>query len=132
MIIIVNLFRFLTTRREQQPEDKMLSKIFKSTAFLYLLVLLVSIFGGGLIVRFYGETCGINIFKPRTWIMTATLMGSPYCKTLNWLSFISTSVVENMYWHILTITITYLLSFVPKEAHPQKKETFAGETRNVL
>ena len=48
--------------------------LFKTTYFIYLLILFIGIFGGG-IIRLYGNTCGLTIFDI-SW-GSSMMLGSP-------------------------------------------------------
>ena len=40
----------------------------QSSAIIYGMVLIVAIFGSGFVIRLYGETCGLKISEPSTWL----------------------------------------------------------------
>ena len=82
-------------------------------ATLYTLVLLVCMFGGGSIIRVYGDTCGLSLLDPGSWFTSMVMIGSPWCRGLNWLGYISTTVVENIWYHVLANAITWCIAKVP-------------------
>jgi hypothetical protein len=88
-------------------------KIIHNIWTIYALTIFGCIFFSGTIIKLYGETCGIDIFTPSTWIRSALLMGSPYCRMLNYIGQISGSIMENMWVHIVTTTISRILISVP-------------------
>ena len=71
----------------------------KTTYFIYTIILFVSIFGGGSIIKVYGETCGLSILSPSEWGRSLMLMGSPWCRGLNWMSYIVSNIIENIWYH---------------------------------
>ena len=87
--------------------------IIQKSLFVYSLILLLSIFGGGSIVRLYGDTCGISLLDPSSWGSSFILMGSPWCRGLNWLGYVSTTVVENIWYHTIANIVGYMLLHLP-------------------
>jgi hypothetical protein len=85
----------------------------KNTLLLYSLILLLSVFGGGGIIRIYGDTCGISLFDPGDWGRVFILMGSPWCRGLNWLGYATTSIVENIWYHTISNIAGYVLLNIP-------------------
>ena len=88
--------------------------LFKTSAITYALVLIFAILGGGSVIRLYGETCGVNIFDPSTWLRATMTIGSPWCKALNWVGYMSTSIVEHLWFHMFGL-LSHLLSLMFQE-----------------
>jgi hypothetical protein len=93
--------------------------IIKNTALFYIFVLFMATFAGGSIVSLYGNVCGLSIFSPTSWLSTFFLMSSPVCKTLNWVSYLSTQIIENIFFHSVIAGITFCTSFLPQQLHTQ-------------
>ena len=92
----------------------------KNSVTIYLLVLLGSIFGGGSLIRFYGQTCGLNLFDWTTWGTAFITIGSPYCKGLNWICYTTTSIVEHLWLHLLGLLVTSIVAYLPSGFNPRK------------
>lgn len=90
-----------------------LSTILKNIWAVYFLTVIGCLFFSGSIIRIYGETCGISIYKPSTWFTTIALMGSPYCRMLNYIGQISGSVMEHFWIHMITTTLTRITMSLP-------------------
>ena len=88
--------------------------LFKRTYFIYLLILFLGLFGGGSIIRLYGETCGLTIFDINSWGSSMMLIGSPWCHGLNWLGHMSTKIVENIWYHFMISVLGLVFNYVPK------------------
>lgn len=88
-------------------------KLFKTTYFVYILILFLAVFGGGSIIKLYGDTCGLSIFQPTSWLSSMILIGSPWCKGLNWLGHISTNIIENIWYHLVLGAIGYVYNYIP-------------------
>ena len=73
--------------------------IFNKSIMLYITFIVCIIFGGGSIIRLYGNTCGISILDPGSWFSATVLMGSPWCRGLNWMSYIVSNIIENIWYH---------------------------------
>lgn len=82
----------------------------KGTAVIYTCVIAACVFGGGGLIRLYGETCGLSLFDPKSWISSIILVGSPWCRGLNWLGYVTTSVIENVWYHMIANIITWVCS----------------------
>lgn len=89
------------------------ANVLKTSALTYALVLIVAILGGGSIIRLYGETCGISLLDPSTWLRGIFIIGSPWCKALNWGGYMATSIVEHLWFHLFGVFVTTFLSYVP-------------------
>ena len=87
--------------------------ILTAGATLYSLVLVVCVFFGGSIIRLYGDTCGLSLMDPSSWYSSMILIGSPWCRGLNWLGYISTTVLENIWYHALANVVTWTIANVP-------------------
>jgi hypothetical protein len=87
--------------------------VLKTSAVTYTMVLFVAILGGGCMIRLYGETCGLNILEPSTWLKSTVSIGSPWCKTLNLVGYIATNIVEHIWLHLFGLLGTYLVAYLP-------------------
>ena len=101
---VSNNFRQLAT---------MFQNIFRGTLSLYTLIVLASVFGGGSLIRLYGETCGLSILSPGTWFQSFVLIGSPWCRTLNWLGHMATMVMEYIWFHLATMFVGWISAYIP-------------------
>lgn len=90
-----------------------IKNILQNVWLMYLLTIIGCLFLSGSIIRIYGETCGITLSKPTTWISTFLLMGSPYCKILNYIGHISGSIMENLWIHIISSIVSKILLVLP-------------------
>ena len=84
-----------------------------SSAIIYGTVLIVSILGGGFVIRLYGETCGLKILEPSTWMNATVTIGSSWCKSLNLAGSISTNIVEHLWFHMFGVVVTCLIAYLP-------------------
>ena len=89
------------------------SNVFKTSAMTHAIVLMFAILGGGSMIRLYGQTCGINIFEPYSWLRATITIGSPWCKALNWVGYMATSVVEHLWLHLFGLMVTSFLAYIP-------------------
>ena len=89
------------------------STILNSVLFTYILIIISTVFLGGFITRFYGNTCGISPFEPSYWVYSFILMGSPYCKMLNFLCYACNSILENIWIHFGAILMTQFMKYIP-------------------
>ena len=85
----------------------------QTTAFLYTAILFACVFGGGGVIRLYGDTCGLSLLSPSTWASSLVLIGSPWCRGLNWVGYVSTTIVENIWYHIIANALTWVCSSIP-------------------
>jgi hypothetical protein len=88
--------------------------LFKVSYVTYVLTLFFTIMASGVVTRFYGETCGINILSPTTWGTSIALMGSPLCRYLNWVGQVSNTIVESIWMHMMTVGLITLSTYIPK------------------
>jgi len=91
----------------------MLSSVLNSIWFAYFATIVACLFFSGFIIRYYGETCGINIYRPDTWMTTLALMGSPYCRILNQIGQISGNIMENLWIHVIATSMTRVALWIP-------------------
>lgn len=91
----------------------MFQNIFRGTLSLYTLIVLASVFGGGSLIRLYGETCGLSLLSPGTWFQSFVLIGSPWCRTLNWLGHMATMVMEYIWFHLATMFVGWISAYIP-------------------
>ena len=85
--------------------------LFKNTAVMYFFCILFALVGSGHFIRLYGQICGMNFFDPRSWVTSSFLIGSPICKTLNQICYISSSIVENSWFYMGTSGISMITAF---------------------
>ena len=85
--------------------------IMNKTIITYVIFVMGCIFGGGSVIRLYGNTCGLSLFDPSGWFTSTVLMGSPWCRGLNWVGFIVSSVVENIWYHLIASSVGIIYSF---------------------
>jgi hypothetical protein len=83
------------------------------TAIVYTAIIFACVFGGGGIIRLYGDTCGLSLMDPGSWARSMLLIGSPWCRGLNWLGYVTTSVVENIWYHMIANGITWICTTLP-------------------
>jgi hypothetical protein len=81
---------------------------FQSIFFINLIVMICSIIFGGIVINIYGELCGLNPLSYQSWINIFLFSNSPWCKMLNYLSWLSLSINE----HIIYFYISSLLGFI--------------------
>ena len=82
----------------------------QSSAIIYGMVLIVAIFGSGFVIRLYGETCGLRILDPSSWLTVPVSVGSPWCKSLNFAGYILTNIVEHLWFHLFGLSITCMVA----------------------
>jgi hypothetical protein len=92
---------------------KMIRAILNSIWTTYLFTVIICLFFSGYIISYYGETCGINIYRPDTWVTTLALMGSPYCKMLNYIGQVSGNIMENLWIHLIATAMSRVVIWVP-------------------
>ena len=92
---------------------KWIQGIIKTSWVMYIVVLVGAIFGGGTVIRIYGNTCGLSLLEPSSWFTAAVAIGSPWCKALNWMAYVATSIVEHLWFHLFGIVVTSFIAFVP-------------------
>ena len=109
--------------------DSFHTKIFKTSAMTYAFVLMIAILGGGSIIRLYGYTCGISIMEPSSWLKATLSIGSPWCKALNWAGYMTTCIVEHMFFHLFGLITTTFIAYVPGKFQSRDAGTY-HEKRN--
>ena len=97
------------------------TKMCNSIIIVYILILIVNCFVGGFMTSLYGRTCGIDLTNPSTWFHTFTMIGSPTCKTLNWICYISNTATENVFTQATTILLTWFTVNIPTITNNIKK-----------
>lgn len=97
----------------QKAAGSFYETVLKTSAMTYAMVLILAILGGGSLIRLYGETCGLNILDPSTWLRATITIGSPWCKALNWVGYMATSIVEHLWLHLFGLLVTSLVAYVP-------------------
>ena len=85
----------------------------------HITVLILSVFIGSSLIRLYGNTCGINILDPATWLRIVTVAGSPWCKALNWTSYATTHIIDHMWLHIIGVSATGAIAKLTTHEKPQ-------------
>ena len=91
----------------------MLGSLLNSIWFMYFLTIISCLFFSGFVIRYYGETCGINIYRLDTWTTTLALMGSPYCRILNQIGQISGNIMENLWIHVMATMMSRIVLWIP-------------------
>ena len=104
MLLVVS-FKLTTTN--------MLRTLLASIWFTYFTTIVGCLFFSGFIIRYYGDTCGINIYRPDTWFTTLVFMGSPYCRILNQIGMISGNIMENIWFHVLATVMSRVVIWIP-------------------
>ena len=94
---------------------KWIQRILKTSWMTYVLVLLGAVFGGGSLIRLYGNTCGLSIIEPSSWLRASITIGSPWCKLLNWAGYVTTNIVEHLWFHLIGIIMTSFVTFLPNK-----------------
>ena len=84
---------------------KWIQGLMRTSWMTYILVLLGAVFGGGSMIRLYGNTCGLNLLEPSSWLRAFVTIGSPWCRVLNWVGYMATSIVEHLWFHLFGIII---------------------------
>ena len=102
-----------TSSSSCRQESSWVQVLAKSSWLMYITVLVGAILGGGTIIRIYGNTCGLSLLDPSSWLMAAVTIGSPWCKALNWMGYMATSIVEHLWFHLFGIVVTWFIAFVP-------------------
>ena len=92
---------------------KWIQGILRTSWMTYILVLLGAVFGGGSMIRLYGNTCGLNLLDPSSWLRAFVTIGSPWCRALNWVGYMATSIVEHLWFHLFGVIISTFVTFVP-------------------
>ncbi len=93
---------------------KYILSIINSIIFIYICIIILIVFLGGTFIKLYGNTCGISFLEPSTYVTSFILMGSPFCKTLNYLCYASSCLLENIWIHFGTICIAKILYYIPE------------------
>jgi hypothetical protein len=106
---------------------KWIQRILKTSWMTYVLVLLGAVFGGGSLIRLYGNTCGLSIIDPSSWLRASITIGSPWCKLLNWVGYVTTSIVEHLWFHLFGIILTSFVSFLPNKLKNLKVGQYTDE-----
>lgn len=104
--------------------DSFHTKIFKTSAITYAFVMMIAILGGGSIIRLYGETCGLSIMEPSSWLRATVTIGSPWCKALNWAGYMTTCIVEHMWFHLFGVITTTFIAYVPGKFQSREAGTY--------
>ena len=98
----------ITTEQTKSQNNK------KKTYIKYsLMVHLFIIFLSCILIRIYGNTCGISILYPSSWLSSFLLVGSPYCRGLNWATNLTSGIVENLWFHLISNLLTSLYLYIP-------------------
>lgn len=107
------------------------TNVFKCAVVTHVLALILAILVAGGSVRLYGETCGLNPFRPSTYLGGATRIGSSWCSSLNWAQTKATSVVKNLMYHLfglmVNVSVACVTRYVPGLLNEQAG-TQAGTT----
>lgn len=106
---------------------KWIQGILKTSWMTYILVLLGAVFGGGSLIRLYGNTCGLSLIEPSFWLRASITIGSPWCKLLNWVGYVTTSIVEHLWFHLFGIIMTSFVAFLPSKLKNLKVGQYTDE-----
>lgn len=106
---------------------KWIQRILKTSWMTYVLVLLGAVFGGGSLIRLYGNTCGLSIIEPSSWLRASITIGSPWCKLLNWVGYVTTNIVEHLWFHLFGIMMTSFVTFLPSKLKNLKVGQYTDE-----
>ena len=106
---------------------KWIQGILKTSWMTYVLVLLGAVFGGGSLIRLYGNTCGLSIIEPSSWLRASITIGSPWCKLLNWVGYVTTNIVEHLWFHLFGIMMTSFVTFLPSKLKNLKVGQYTDE-----
>ena len=106
---------------------KWIQRILKTSWMTYVLVLLGAVFGGGSLIRLYGNTCGLSIIEPSSWLRAFITIGSPWCKLLNWVGYVTTNIVEHLWFHLFGIMMTSFVTFLPSKLKNLKVGQYTDE-----
>ena len=104
--------------------DSFHTKVLKTSSMTYAFVLMIAILGGGSIIRIYGKTCGLSILEPSSWIRATVTLGSPWCKALNWAGYMTTCIVEHMWFHLFGLMTTTFIAYVPGKFQSREAGTY--------
>ena len=63
-------------------------------------VVVVAVVGGGIVNSVYGDICGFGWDDPSTWVRTALMIASPTCRTLAWLGYTSSLVIDHAHYQV--------------------------------
>jgi len=104
----------------------------KTSLAIYVATVVLLFSVGGTAIRLYGETCGVNLFSPYSWFQSFILVGSPWCKFLNWIGYLSNSVMEMFWIHIATAVFGYMTASFPSLIQKPNLQTATPTTRKTI
>ena len=85
----------------------------RNILLVYTLGVFGLVLGGGSMIKLYGDTCGASPLVPSSWFRSFMLMGSPWCRFLNWMGYLCTSVMEMFWYHLGTIVMGCVGTYLP-------------------
>lgn len=83
--------------------------------FQHIAVLIGISFTTGLIIRLYGNTCGIDLFNPISWPFSLITVVSPWCSRLATLSLWMITAIENLWIILCTLMMMSVVSSIPSD-----------------
>lgn len=100
-----------------------------SPVFKHIGILLGVSFVAGIVVRMYGNTCGIDITSPTSWPFSLILIGSPWCNHLAKLALWMTTAIENMWVVLCTLLMVNIASYIPSETVKKAFLRYSNEVK---
>lgn len=89
--------------------------LLKSVVVTHCLFLGVSVILNLILTKWMGQVCGLDIWDPSSWAGSFILVGSPFCRYLSWMISITTNVVENMWFHLISEVVLIYYSYNPQK-----------------
>ena len=65
-------------------------------AVIYFSLLFIVIFAHGILINVYGQTCGLSLFNPTSWLYYIVTSGSPWCRMLNHCIYMTDTIVQHI------------------------------------
>ena len=90
---------------------------------MYTILLIGVVFGGGSLIRLYGNVCGLSIMEPYTWANSMMLMGSPVCRCMNWAVYASMQIMEYIWLHMAALVVGHITTTFPSVVITRKSVT---------
>ena len=100
--------------------------IVKGGLAMYTILLVVIIFGGGSLIRLYGNVCGLSILNPSSWANSMMLMGSPVCRCMNWAVYASMQIMDYIWLHMAALLLGHITTSFPSVILTRKSVTNVG------
>jgi hypothetical protein len=105
--------------------------VVQTAAFAHGVTLCSAVAFGSCAIRLYGDTCGVSIFEPRTWARPFIVMGSSWCKSLHWIAYSSTYLVEHMWMHLVGLAASCTVCHVSRLGATEGAPHHGGEAGYV-